>query len=91
VGLDKINDTVVLSVQDNGVGIAIHQQQKVFERFYRVLGNEASGCGLGLAIVREIALQHHAQVNLTYADEAQLSGTLITVTFKDVLLKPAEA
>ena len=51
-------------MQDNGLGIALNEQQKVFERFYRVLGTAESGCGLGLAIVREIAHQHQARVEL---------------------------
>lgn len=51
-------------MQDDGTGIAIFEQQKVFERFYRVLGSDESGCGLGLAIVREIVLQHHGRVEL---------------------------
>ncbi|MGB4812390.1 MAG: sensor histidine kinase N-terminal domain-containing protein [Methylophilaceae bacterium] len=85
VGLEIINHAAVLSVQDDGVGIAAFQQQKVFERFYRVLGNAESGCGLGLAIVREIALQHHAQVELTYTDVTHTKGTLVKVIFKNML------
>jgi two-component system sensor histidine kinase TctE len=77
------NQAAVLSVQDNGTGIALNEQQKVFERFYRVLGNAESGCGLGLAIVREIAQQHHAQVELGYANtqKGTPSGTIVKVIF----------
>ncbi len=49
---------LVIEVEDNGVGIRYAQRERVFERFYRVLGSEQSGCGLGLAIVREIATRH---------------------------------
>ena len=48
----------MLSVEDNGPGIPEAERERVFERFYRVLGTGADGCGLGLAIVREIALSH---------------------------------
>lgn len=82
VSLKQNDHDAVLSVQDNGLGIALHEQHKVFERFYRVLGTAASGCGLGLAIVREIAHQHQARVELGYADVAQLKGTLVKVIFK---------
>ncbi len=71
---------VVLSVEDNGAGIPDQERERVFERFYRVLGTGvAEGCGLGLAIVREIALSHHADVALATAAGGQ--GTVLRVTF----------
>ncbi len=81
VSLVQNGNEVALAVQDNGLGIALDEQQKVFERFYRVLGNTANGCGLGLAIVREIAHQHHARVELGYADTEHSNGTIVKVTF----------
>jgi signal transduction histidine kinase len=48
-------DDVVLTVRDNGPGVAAGFRDRLFERFYRVPGNEASGSGLGLAIVRASA------------------------------------
>ena len=82
VSLVVDGDEAVLAVYDDGLGIALHEQHKVFERFYRVLGNTANGCGLGLAIVREIAHQHQARVELGYADVQQLKGTVVRVIFK---------
>ncbi len=82
VGLAIANYEAVLFVQDNGVGIAINEQQKVFERFYRVLGTAENGCGLGLAIVREIAHQHQARVLLEYSDMKKKTGTTIKVIFR---------
>ena len=54
---------IVLSVEDNGPGIPDAERARVFERFYRVLGTGAEGCGLGLAIVREIAQSHGGEVD----------------------------
>ena len=54
----------LLEVEDTGPGIAPAERSKVFERFYRILGNSAPGSGLGLAIVREIAQQHGAEVEV---------------------------
>jgi two-component system sensor histidine kinase TctE len=51
-------------VEDTGPGIAPAERERVFERFYRILGNTAEGSGLGLAIVREIAQQHGAEVDI---------------------------
>lgn len=73
--------STILSVQDNGLGIAYPEQQKVFERFYRVLGTAESGCGLGLAIVREIAHQHQASVELGFSDFKKSKGTTVKVIF----------
>lgn len=82
VALDKVNHEAVLSVQDNGLGIALFEQQKVFERFYRVLGTAENGCGLGLAIVQEIAHQHQARVLLEYGDMKKQTGTTVKVIFQ---------
>jgi two-component system sensor histidine kinase TctE len=71
--------TVALSVEDNGPGIPGPERERVFERFYRVLGTGTEGCGLGLAIVREIALSHRAGVTL--AAGAGGKGTAVRVTF----------
>ena len=57
-------DPTTLRVLDNGPGIPIDERDRVFNRFYRVLGNGAEGSGLGLAIVKEIAEFHGATVNL---------------------------
>jgi two-component system sensor histidine kinase TctE len=70
---------VLLSVEDNGRGIPEPERARVFERFYRVLGTGAEGCGLGLAIVREIALSHRAEVTL--ADGASGRGTVVRIAF----------
>lgn len=81
VSLTLVEGEIVLSVQDNGAGIALSEQKKVFERFYRVLGNAENGCGLGLAIVREIAHQHQARVELSYSNAEKAKGTLVKVIF----------
>jgi two-component system sensor histidine kinase TctE len=70
---------VMLGIEDNGPGIPAAERERVFERFHRVLGGSAEGCGLGLAIVREIAQSHNADVSL--GPGAGGSGTLVTVAF----------
>ena len=56
----------------------ITERGRVFERFYRVLGTGADGCGLGPAIVKEIAQSHGGDAGL--ASGASGSGTLVTIT-----------
>jgi two-component system sensor histidine kinase TctE len=68
---DPFGRIIVLQVEDNGPGIPENERELVFEPFYRVLGNEADGSGLGLPIVLEIARQHHATVQLEDAHPGQ--------------------
>lgn len=70
-----------LQVIDTGIGIAPEEQDKVFERFYRVDKSRSKargGTGLGLAIVKHAAVYHGATIDL--ASELGM-GTCITVTF----------
>jgi len=53
-----------LEVEDDGAGIPEDQRGRVRERFYRIPGSSGHGCGLGLAIVSEIAEAHRAQFTL---------------------------
>jgi two-component system sensor histidine kinase TctE len=71
-----------LSVEDNGPGIPDSERARVFERFYRVLGTGAEGCGLGLAIVREIAQSHGGEVSLMLGVGGV--GTIAKVVFPEV-------
>ncbi|MGJ7527032.1 sensor histidine kinase N-terminal domain-containing protein [Variovorax sp. GB1P17] len=80
---DPFGHVLLLQVEDNGPGIAESDRELVFEPFYRVLGNEADGSGLGLPIVREIANQHRAQVKLEDAHPGKHPpGALFTVRFE---------
>lgn len=73
------DDFVTLEVEDDGVGIPVADREQVFARFYRVLGSEADGSGLGLPIVQEIAALHSAGVQLGEGSDGK--GTRVTVVF----------
>ena len=65
VHVDMRADDVVLSVTDNGVGISRADQDRLFERFYRVSGQqdgEYVGSGLGLTFVKSISERHGGRV-----------------------------
>ena len=57
-------DGAALEVEDDGPGIPADGRARVFERFYRLPGAPTEGCGLGLAIVREVAESHGGTVTL---------------------------
>lgn len=57
----------ILAVEDNGAGIPEQERHRIFERFYRLPGSSGEGCGLGLAIVEEIAHLHNAKVTVSSA------------------------
>jgi len=62
---------VCLSVTDTGPGIPPAEREKVFKRFYRILGEtRTEGSGLGLAIVREIVQAHGGRLQLTDGPDA---------------------
>jgi two-component system OmpR family sensor kinase len=72
---------IVLRVRDTGPGIAPTDRERVFDPFYRVLGSEQLGSGLGLSIVRAIADRMGARIEFGYADEAAQAGLSITILF----------
>lgn len=79
VRLRRDEAAVMLEVEDNGPGIPKAEREQVFERFYRILGTNQEGCGLGLPIVREIAYRHGGEITLLSG--AEECGTLMRVTF----------
>ena len=71
----------ILIIKDTGIGIPADQQERIFERFYRVdksRSRETGGTGLGLAIVKHIAQLHSADIILK---SAVGQGTVVTVRF----------
>jgi two-component system sensor histidine kinase TctE len=76
----------VFEVEDNGPGIPEADRERVFERFYRVLGSGVDGSGLGLPIVREIAELHRGTVTLDAGPGGR--GTLARVVFPRSHLQP---
>jgi two-component system, OmpR family, heavy metal sensor histidine kinase CusS len=68
LSLARTNARAVLTVRDSGPGIAVEEQSKIFERFYRVdkaRSREQGGAGLGLAIAKWIVTQHRGTIAVT--------------------------
>lgn len=74
---------VVLSVSDTGIGIPKNEQERIFERFYRIdksRSKESGGTGLGLSIVKHGAKYHNAKVTLSSQEG---KGSTFTIYFED--------
>jgi two-component system sensor histidine kinase QseC len=67
-----------LSVEDSGPGIPAEERARIFDRFYRLAGQDCEGSGLGLSIVLRIAERHGAQVLLATGD----SGSGLKVSLR---------
>lgn len=85
VALDAGEAGTTLVVADSGPGIPAGERQRVFDRFYRLAGQETEGSGLGLSIVRRIAQRHGARVVL---DDAGGAGGLAVRVFFPAALGP---
>jgi two-component system, OmpR family, sensor histidine kinase QseC len=83
VAVSAAPEGVLLQVQDSGPGLADADRQRLGERFFRVLGSDQAGSGLGWSIVRRIAAVHGAEV--TVDRSAALGGLSVSVRW------PAEA
>ncbi len=75
-------ETVTLQVKDSGPGITTDEQTRVFDPFYRSVGTEEAGSGLGLSIVRAIAERMSARVRLGYSDETTRRGLCVSIELK---------
>ena len=80
--VDPYSRALVLQVEDNGPGIPPGERELVFQPFYRALGTNVDGSGLGLPIVREIAQRHGASIGIDAAHPGQNPpGACFTVRF----------
>ncbi|WP_065260057.1 ATP-binding protein [Pseudomonas bananamidigenes] len=75
---------VILQVSDTGPGIPLDEQARVFDPFYRSLGTDESGSGLGLSIVRAIADRSGASIRLGFSDEVRQSGLCVRILLVSV-------
>lgn len=83
IGVNSNGNNIQLAVKDTGVGIPKEEQERIFERFYRVdksRSKKNGGTGLGLAIVKHALARHNATIKV----DSQLGqGTTMTVTFDE--------
>lgn len=75
------NGVTTLVIEDNGPGIPEAERERVFDPFYRVLGSNEIGSGLGLSIVQTVSARVGAKVSLGYASDQLRTGLRVKVTF----------
>jgi two-component system sensor histidine kinase SenX3 len=90
ISLKRVDGFAEIVVIDSGVGIALEDQARIFERFYRVdpsRSRETGGTGLGLSIVKHIALNHGGDISVFSKPGLGSTFTLtlpLTATSKEI-------
>jgi len=84
-------DQIEIAVTDRGIGIALADQQRVFERFFRVdkaRSRDTGGTGLGLAIVKHVAANHNGSIRLWSRPG---TGSTFTLSVPNYAGEPADS
>ncbi len=82
VKIFKKNELLNISIQDFGIGIALSEQKKIFEKFYRTdksRSKNSGGTGLGMSILKKIIDIHEGTIKI---ESLENIGTTITISFK---------
>lgn len=64
VTLAQLDGAVELAVADTGKGIPADEQPRVFDRFFRGVGSQAGGSGIGLAVAAELVAAHGGEISV---------------------------
>ena len=80
IRLSEKDDSVLVAVEDHGIGIAKENMPRIFDRFYHLEKHEDNlfgGIGLGLAIIRQVIEQHQGRLDV---DSEPNKGSTFTMT-----------
>ena len=79
LSVTAIEGRAALRIQDNGPGISLAERARVFDPFYRTLGSNEVGSGLGMSIVKTISDRIGAEIQLSFSDELKGSGLCVCI------------
>jgi two-component system OmpR family sensor kinase len=79
LSVTTLEGRAVLSIQDNGPGIALTERERVFDPFYRTLGSDQIGSGLGMSIVKTISDRIGAEIQLGFSDQLNSTGLCVCI------------
>lgn len=82
LSVQRTQTTARLQIKDSGPGIAVAEQARVFDPFYRSLESAETGSGLGLAIVKAITERSGARIEIGFSDDQQQRGLCVSVWLK---------
>ena len=83
IAVTHTSHQLTITVSDNGVGVSDADLARLSERFFRVLGSQKTGSGLGLSIVAKIAEHHHGQLLLAKSTQyGGLSASIVLPKLK---------
>jgi len=82
IAVERVQETAILQIKDSGPGICLEEHTRVFDPFYRSLGTDEAGSGLGLSIVKAIADRTGAEVRLGFSDPMRKRGLCVLVCLK---------
>ncbi|MBA4289572.1 MAG: two-component sensor histidine kinase [Pseudomonas sp.] len=80
--VEASDGAVTLTVSDTGPGIPEEDRERVFDPFYRVLGNSEMGSGLGLSIVKAVASRIGATIHMSYVNDQKKKGLRVRVILR---------
>lgn len=84
LSIKLVSNQVQLIVTDSGSGIPMEYRQRVMDPFYRLVGNNDVGSGLGLSIVKQIVFKMNGEIRLEYSNQSESTGlSVIVVLNKD--------
>lgn len=91
IALNVVNDKIIFSVKDNGIGIVPNLQKKIFKPYYQISHKKSDlqGMGLGLPIVKKVtdSLGAHIQIE---SKPAEMPGTTVEITFERYHVKEGD-
>ncbi len=79
LSVEVSSESAMLQIKDSGPGIQVDERQRVFAPFYRTLGSDQVGSGLGLSIVKTIADRMGAEIKLGFSDKVNSSGLCVCI------------